>query len=182
MVPDPAPDVEDVMARAASLPGADGAAARAVMRRVTVNVGVLSAGTSANLVPAGAEAKLDIRIPLGLDVDTVEGRIARLLAAHDGITSTVTRRYEPTWTPEGAPVARACLSAAQQVLGGTVFPDMRIGGSDARLWRRAGFETVVHGLTPSNLGSPDESLDTDELWKLLAIECLAAQGFLSGLK
>lgn len=177
MTPAHLPEVDEIISSAASFLGADNPTARAVMRRVTVNVGIVSSGTSANLVPAGAEAKLDIRIPLGLNVKTVEAEIAGILSTHEGIRSSVTRRYEPTWTPADSPVAVACLTAAEQTLGRTALPDMRIGGSDARLWRRAGFETVVHGLTPNNLGSPDESLETDELWKLLAIECLAAQHF-----
>lgn len=179
MTPEHLPEVDEIISHAASCPGADDQNARAVMSRVTVNVGIISSGTSANLVPAGAEAKLDIRIPLGLDVKSVEAEIAGILTNHEGIRSSVTRRYEPTWTAADSRVAVACLAAAEQMLGRTAFPDMRIGGSDARLWRRAGFETVVHGLTPANLGSPDESLDAEELWQLLAIECLAAQKFLS---
>ena len=54
---------------------------------------------------------------------------------------------------------------------------MRIGGSDARLWRRAGFETVVLGLTPYGLGGPDENLVVDELAPLAAIFCIAARRF-----
>jgi succinyl-diaminopimelate desuccinylase len=44
--------------------------------------------------------------------------------------------------------------------------DSRIGGSDSRLWRRAGYPCVALGLTPSNLGAPDESCAVNELLEL----------------
>lgn len=178
LAPSPHPDAAGVMERAAGEPDADGPGARDVMGRVTVNLGRIEGGTSANLVPAHAQAGLDIRLPLGIGVATAEAEAMRILARHPNIEATIARRYEATWTQPAAPVARACLDAAGRVLDRSAFFDMRIGGSDARLWRRAGFDTVVHGLTPNNLGAADEHLDVDELWRLLAIQCLAARRFL----
>ena len=171
-------DAAGVMEAATAFPGADGPAARATMKRVTVNVGTVSGGVSSNLVPPRASAGLDIRIPLGLTVHDIEDSIRKRLSHRPGLSWNVTRRYEPTWTPISAPIANACLSAARQVLDGSAWADMRIGGSDARLWRRAGMEAVVLGPTPHNLGAPDENIETKELWRLLAIYSLAATNFL----
>ncbi len=173
-------EAAEVMRMAAGTAGADGPAARATMTRVTVNLGCLSGGTSPNLVPSSATAGLDIRLPLGVSVADVETAAADLLARHPAISWTATRRYEPTWTGVDTRIAAAGLEAGKSVLDVPVFPDMRIGGSDARLWRRAGMETIVQGLTPHNLGAPDENLDIDELPLLLAIQCLAAATFLTG--
>ncbi|MEM9762939.1 MAG: M20/M25/M40 family metallo-hydrolase [Pseudomonadota bacterium] len=173
-------EAAEVVAAAAEMPGADGPAARATMTRVTVNLGCLSGGLSANLVPSQATAGLDIRIPLGVSVATVEAAAAEILARHPRISWTPTRRYEPTWTSRRSRIAAAGIDAGRRVLGVPVFPDMRIGGSDARLWRRAGMETIVQGLTPYNLGAPDEHLDIRELSSLLAIQCIAAATFLAG--
>lgn len=170
-----------VMRAAAGTPGADGPAARATMTRTTVNLGYLSGGTSANLVPSSASAGLDIRVPLGVSVAEVEGKAADLLGHHPAISWRVARRYEPTWTGVQTRIAAAGLEGGKHVLDAPVFPDMRIGGSDARLWRRAGMETIVQGLTPHNLGAPDEHLEVDELPLLLAIQCVAASAFLAGL-
>jgi succinyl-diaminopimelate desuccinylase len=148
------------------------------MQRVTVNLGKIEGGTSSNLVPSKATAGLDIRIPLGLSADDVQGAAAGLLNRHPTVTWTTERFYEPSWTDAASPVAQACLSAVGDVRDAQAWFDMRIGGSDARLWRRAGFETVVLGLTPYNLGAPDEYLMTEELGPLTAIYCVAAQRFL----
>ena len=173
-------DAARVVEYAATIPNSDTPAARETMKRVTVNVGTVAGGISSNLVPPRASAGLDIRIPLGLSVRDVEDSIVERLETRPGLSWQVTRRYEPSWTSISAPIARACIAAAKQVLDGAAWADMRIGASDARLWRRAGMETVVLGLTPYNLGAPDENLETGELCQLLAIYSLAARKFLDG--
>lgn len=167
-----------VMREAAARPGADGAAARRTMAKVSVNTGVIGGGTSANLVPAHAEASLDIRVPLGVTLAAVRAEVARCLRAHEGLRARETRAYEATWTAPDSEIAAAVLSAAGTVLARPAFFDMRVGGSDARLWRRAGFDTVVNGLSAQNLGAPDEHFAADELATLAAIHALAARRFL----
>jgi succinyl-diaminopimelate desuccinylase len=150
-----------------------------VMQRITVNVGQIGGGISANLVPEDAWAKLDIRLPLGATVAEIECEIENRLVKHPAVTATVTRRYEATWTDPAHPIAIASLAAAGEVLGGTVRINMRVGASDARLWRRAGLPTIVCGLTPYNLGGPDESFELAELPRLAAIHALAAVKYLN---
>lgn len=165
-----------VLDAAALVPGADGAEARRTLRRLTVNLGRIEAGVSANLVPETARAACDVRIPVGLTCAEVEAEARRLLAPHR-LGLEIVRRYEPTWTPSTSAVASACLTGAWEELGAAWF-DGRIGGSDARLWRRAGFDTVAMGLTPRNLGAPDEALAVDELPALAAAIAASAAGFL----
>ena len=152
---------------------------RDVMSCITVNVGQMEGGLSANLVPDLALARLDIRLPMGTRVAQVEEAIAKCLAEMSGISWTVLRRYEPTWTPLSDPIVQVAQSAAAEVLGQPVAVNMRVGASDARLWRRAGVSTIVCGLTPHNLGGPDEYADIRELGPLAAIHALTAWDFLS---
>ena len=156
-----------------------GAGERETMSRITVNLGQVEGGISANLVPAKAVARLDIRLPMGISVAAVEARIEGMLAARPGLSFEVTRRYEATWTPADDPIAKCCVAAAARVLGRPVAVNMRVGGSDARLWRRAGMPTIVSGLTPYNLGAPDENLDVDELCQVAAIQMITAAYFLT---
>lgn len=173
-------EVDSAMADAEALSEPlGGSGERAVMSRVTVNIGRIEGGESANLVADRAIAQLDIRLPIGTTVAGVEGEIERIMASHPGVRHTITRRYEPTWTDPDHPIVRACLSAAGDILEGPVRANMRVGGSDARLWRRAGLPTVVCGLTPYNLGAPDEYIEIDELPALAAIHLLTAARFLN---
>ncbi|KHJ54135.1 hypothetical protein LA66_11710 [Aureimonas altamirensis] len=151
-----------------------------VMSRVTVNVGRIEGGTSPNLVPQKASADVDIRIPLGVPVSDVERQIDAVLVGHPGVSCSVTRRYEATWTSPAHPLVRYGTRAAEEVLGRPVVANMRVGASDARLWRRAGMATIVLGLTPHNLGGSDECLDIAELPVLASILALTVHDCLAG--
>jgi succinyl-diaminopimelate desuccinylase len=164
--PTPSIDVVSVISAASKLEKADGPEAREVMTRVTMNVGTLQGGTSVNLVPAEARAGLDIRIPIGLTTSDVKAAVQKILENHRQVLWQVTRCYEPTWTDSSAALTKACLKGAARGLGRISWTDSRIGGSDARLWRRAGYPCVAIGLTASNLGAPDESCDVEELGEL----------------
>lgn len=179
MQPSPPDEVTRTIAAARRLSEPLGGTGEAtILQTVTANIGTIAGGTTANLVPEGATASLDIRIPMGLAVADVESRIRELLEPLKGIRLAVTRRYEPTWTSPSDPIARAATEAAAMVLGRDVVANMRVGGSDARLWRRADVPTVVAGLTPHNLGAPDEFLDVSELVPLAEIHALTAARFL----
>ncbi|MBQ2262836.1 MAG: M20/M25/M40 family metallo-hydrolase [Loktanella sp.] len=166
LCPMPSDDVTAVISAASTLEQADGSAARAVMTRVTMNLGTLHGGLSANLVPSEASAGLDIRIPLGLTTAQVKAVIQKLMADHPDVLWQVTRCYEPTWTESSTSLTKACLKGAARALGRISWTDSRIGGSDSRLWRRAGYPCVAIGLTPNNLGAADESCDIEELGEL----------------
>ncbi|WP_213773722.1 M20/M25/M40 family metallo-hydrolase [Bradyrhizobium sp. dw_78] len=146
-----------------------GAGEKETMSRVTVNIGRIGGGVSPNLVPGTAWADLDIRIPVGVSVAEVEKRINAHLLAFPSVSADITRRYEATWTNADDPIVLSARAAAQDVLDAEVVVNMRVGASDARLWRRAGMPTIVCGLTPYNLGAPDEKLDMSELPILTAL-------------
>lgn len=150
-----------------------------VLQSITVNFGNISGGSSGNLVADEARASVDIRLPNGTQASEIEARAARLLGDIEGIRFDVTRRYEPSWTSPDDPLVAAVRAAGRAVLGADPKPNGRIGGSDARLYRAAGIPTVVCGLTPHNLGAPDEYVDVDELVEVAKIHAHAAFSFLT---
>ena len=150
-----------------------------VLRSITVNFGQIEGGLSPNLVASRAVVRCDVRLPMGVDVMSVEREIRRLLDPLEGVQVVVHRRYEPTWTSPADDVVGATLRAAGAVLGTGPVANMRVGASDARLYRAAGVPTVVCGLTPHNLGGPDEYADIDEMVALAKIHAIAALDYLS---
>lgn len=150
-----------------------------VLKQVTVNFGRISGGQTANLVPDCAEVNADIRLPMGTSVAKVEAEIGKLLNPLHGIRFEITRRYEPSWTLPNDPVVKDVLHACETVLTMKAVANMRVGASDARLYRAAGVPTVVCGLTPNNLGGPDEYVEINELVDVTKILTLSALNFLS---
>ena len=174
------PEIASVIASAKSISEPLGGEGEAdVLQRITVNFGRLSGGVSANLVADRALLNADIRLPMGTSVAEVEAEITRLLAPMSNVTFEIVRRYEPTWTSPTDPIVGAVKSACREVLGQGPVVNMRVGGSDARLYRAAGIPTVVCGLTPHNLGGPDEFVDIDEMVAVAKIQARTALNFLS---
>ena len=177
--PTPPPGVAEAIAAAQPISEAlSGAGEAAVLSSLTVNLGRIAGGTSPNLVPARAEAALDIRIPAGLSVATVERDLARALDGREGVSFEVLRRTEPSVTDPSHPLVRCVAQAATEVMGRAPAVNMRVGGSDARLFRRAGIATVVYGPTPHNMGGVDEHVLVDELITVARVHALAALALL----
>jgi acetylornithine deacetylase/succinyl-diaminopimelate desuccinylase-like protein len=149
------------------------------LQRVTVNIGTIAGGTSANLVPASASAKADIRLPIGVGTEKVEAKLRAWLGAIDGITWRVMRRYEPRYTDPDHQIVRCVTDAAHEVLGERPVVNMRVGASDARLYRMDGIPSVVFGCTPFNMGGPDENILIDELVAVAKVHALAGFDFLN---
>jgi acetylornithine deacetylase/succinyl-diaminopimelate desuccinylase-like protein len=149
------------------------------LSRVTVNIGHVTGGTSMNLVPAHARAGVDIRLPVGVASNEIETRFAAALAGMEGISWRVLRRYEASYTAPGSEIVGTVAAAAREVLGQPPAINMRVGGSDSRLYRLANIPTVVYGPTPFNMGSADEYALVDELHAVATVHALAGLDFLA---
>jgi len=70
-------------------------------------------------------------------------------------------------------------NAATAVLGRRPVVNMRVGASDARLYRMDGIPSVIFGCTPFNMGAPDENILIEELVAVAKVHALAAFDFLN---
>jgi len=134
------------------------------LSRLTVNLGRVAAGTSTNLVPERAEAGLDIRLPPGTTTEAVIAAERSAIADLPGVTLSVDVAWEPTVTPPDHPLFEALACAAEAVLGRRPVLNLRVGGSDARLFRLFGIPTAVFGPTPHGMGGADEHVELAELF------------------
>src|SRR5262249_46609127 len=140
-----------------------GAGEAATLARVTVNIGTIEGGVSPNLVPTRALARVDIRLPVGIATAVLQETLDVWLGPMEGVTWRPLRRFEPNFTdPDDEIITRVC-AVAEEVLGTAPAVNMRVGGSDSRWYRMHGVPTVVYGLTPFNMGGPDEYILVDEL-------------------
>ena len=149
------------------------------LQRVTVNIGTIEGGISPNLVPAQARAAADIRLPVGVTLEAVEVALHHELDVCEGVTWRIIRAYPPSFTPPDHEIVARTVAAATKVFGKAPVSNMRVGASDARLYRMFGVPSVVFGCTPFNMGAPDEHILVDELIAVAKVHTLAAFGFLS---
>lgn len=143
-----------------------GAGEAETLARVTVNLGRIVSGTSTNLVPDSAEAGLDLRLPPGLSTDAVIAAARAAISGLPGVDMTVDVAWEPTVTPPGHWLFGALARAAEPHLGAKPVLNLRVGASDARLFRLFGIPTAVFGPTPHGMGGADENVALAELFAL----------------
>lgn len=180
LVPDEPPDVVAAIAAAKTVSEPlSGTGEADTLRRLTVNIGVIEGGVSPNLVPTRATAKADIRLPVGLRAADVEARLVTEIAKLDGVKLRVIQRYEPNFTPPSHEIVENIVAAATVVLQRPPVVNMRVGASDARLYRAFDIPSVVFGPTPYNMGGPDEYVEIDELLAVAKVHALAAFRFLA---
>lgn len=146
--------------------------------RVTVNIGTIEGGTSPNLVPTQAIARVDIRLPVGITTAVLAERLDAWLGPMPGVSWRATRRFEPSFTDPAHEIVRRTAEVAEEVLGEVPAVNMRVGGSDSRWYRMHGVPTVVLGLTPFNMGGPDEHVLVEELLAVARVHTLVAYDFL----
>jgi succinyl-diaminopimelate desuccinylase len=156
-----------------------GAGEAETLQRLTVNIGTITGGVSPNLVPSRANAAADIRLPLGITLDAVEEALHRELDHIEGVSWRIIRKYPPSVTLPDHEIVRATIAAATAVLGRAPVANMRVGASDARLYRMFGVPSVVFGCTPFGMGGPDEHVLVDELVVVAQVHALTALRFLS---
>lgn len=155
-----------------------GAGEAEVLSAITLNLGQIQGGVSPNLIPAHARAEADIRLPAGVSAREIEERLRDSLAKIEGVGLVVNRRSEPSYTDPTNEIVAATVAAATQVPGSAPAVNMRVGASDARVFRKANIPTVVYGPTPFNMGAADEFVLVEELEAVMRVHALTAFGFL----
>jgi succinyl-diaminopimelate desuccinylase len=148
------------------------------LQRITVNIGTIAGGVSPNLVPSRAHAAADIRLPVGITLEAVEQALHRELDGIEGVGWHIIQKYPPSVTFPDHEIVRATIAAATTILGRAPVANMRVGASDARLYRMFGVPSVVFGCTPFGMGGADEHVLVDELVAVAQVHALTALRFL----
>jgi succinyl-diaminopimelate desuccinylase len=158
--------------------GIDESAAAA---RASVNIGKVRGGLAPNLAASSASAEVDIRIPLGMTVDEVIAAARRLLD-EAGIAATLEeiRTSPPVVTAPGEPVVVSAVTHAARATGRDARPVVRVGASDARLFRQYGIPSVVCGPVPHNFAGVDEYVELSELFETATVHAGVVADLLEG--
>lgn len=115
----------------------------------TTNIGIVKGGHAANIIPAYAEAEIDIRFPLGMDKKKIIAKIKQAekqLLVHEKkakIEIEETYGAQPHLTKQDSLIVRSFLDSARQM--GIKMRVGTIGGiTDAKSLTFAGIDTLVH--------------------------------------
>jgi len=157
-----------------------GAGETDALQRVTVNLGVIEGGTSVNLIPDRASARVDIRFPPGLSVAQMLAAIERKVGGLGNVSFSELSSSEPNWTEPDHEIVTRTLANAEAYLGTAPARNMRLGFSDARFYRYKSVPSVVYGPVPHNMGGPDEYVAVADIKAVAYVHAMTAFDYLTG--
>lgn len=158
-----------------------GAGMTELIRRPTVNVGTISGGAKVNMVAGEAHAEIDVRLPLGVELEAAIREAERTVASHPGATLEVLKAAPPTFSDPDDPIFVAMRGAATAVRGSEPITCVAAPATDARLWRQRGVPAAIYGPKPYRLGGVDEHISVQDLYDVSETHAVAAARYLAGV-
>lgn len=120
----------------------------AVFEHVTINIGTIRGGSSANVVADTCVVEVDTRVPIGLSRQEVLTRVRELLA-EEGIEAEIEPIgfcSEPNWTLASDPVVSTLVAALRELSGDPETSGvLQWASSDARTFRSHGIPVLQYG-------------------------------------
>jgi succinyl-diaminopimelate desuccinylase len=180
----PAPEASNLAAAldaaADVIEKAYGLGASKIVRRVTVNPGVIKGGLKVNMVAAECSFEMDIRVPNGLDAPQILAEVDKIVARYPEVSYRRINYSPPSWCPPDSEMAQLVRANAQAVSGIDPVPVISLGGTDARLWRYKDLPAIVYGPSPTGMGSTDEHVSVEEFFHVVRCHVLSACDYMSG--
>ena len=167
----------------AAIEGSLGGGAAEVMRRVSMNVGIVRGGDAINMLPAKCVLDVDFRLPVGISRAEARAEAAAIVDRHPGVRCEEldTGAVEANWSDPGHEMMGCLVRNAGSGPGGVApQPVIGLGGTDTRFWRARGVPAFVHGCSPAGMGAADESVGIGEFRRVLRTHALAAFDYLRG--
>lgn len=134
---------------------------------VTVNIGTISGGTKSNVVADYCEAELDIRVPIGCELQTVIDKLDNIieeLQLKDKIKYEYDYNSPANYTDANTDLVKSVVKNAEHIWKKTVLPAYQWASSDARYYRAKDIPTIQYG--PANtkgIHSYNEDVDVEDI-------------------
>ena len=178
----PAPESDNLAAAldqaAEVIDKAYGSGASRIVRRVTVNPGVVRGGLKVNMVASQCTFEMDIRVPNGLDAPQIFAAVDEIMARYSEVSYRQLNYNPPNWCPPDCEMAEIVRANARAVSGIDPTPVISLGATDARLWRYKDLPAVVYGPSPTGMGTTDECVTVEELFHVVRCHVLSAYEYM----
>lgn len=142
-------------------------------RRVTLNAGILEAGDARSMIAPDASAEIDIRLPPGLSLESLDAQVLESLKG-TGVDCRRSRSWVANWTDPDDDLAQAVSSAARLVRGDSPVVTVRHPASDVMRWRSLGRPAVCYGPQPTLSAGVDDYAIEQDVIDCCAVYALAA--------
>ena len=149
-----------------------------VIKRFTLNIGVVRGGVKVNMLPGNCRLECDVRVPVGETTEKALACMREIVTAHKGARLEVMGFADPNWSDPGHPMVGHLRQACADTFGFSPFAITSLGATDARIWRAKGVPAYTYGTTATNVAMPDEHTDIVEWLGVVKTLTLAAHAYL----
>jgi succinyl-diaminopimelate desuccinylase len=156
-----------------------GDGASKIIRKITVNPGLITGGVKVNMVAAECRFQVDIRVPNGLTKDDIMPKISAITNRYPDVTCEVLLHEPAAWTPPDAEMVNYIRDNSIFVSGVEPVPVISLGATDARLWRYKDLPAITYGPAPRGMGSINEHVPVDEFIHVVKCHVLSAFDYLN---
>ncbi len=163
----------------AAVDQAMGPGASLIVPKVTLNVGVMTGGLKVNMVPGQCRIEADIRLPLGLDKDTIMEEVHKIVARYPEVAVEEINFNPPSYCDPYGEMVEILQNNARQLSGVEPVPIVSLGGTDARLWRYRNIPAYVYGPPPAGMGACDEHVTVEDFLQVVRTHVLSAYDYLT---
>ena len=152
--------------------------AAGVIKRFTLNIGVVRGGVKVNMLPGSCRLECDVRVPVGETCEKALSRIRAIVGTHADARVELMGFTDPNWSDPAHPMVAHLRQACADACGLRPFAITSLGATDARIWRMKGVPAFTYGTTATNVAMPDEHTDIEEWIGVVKTLTLAAHGYL----
>lgn len=150
-----------------------------IVPKVTLNIGVITGGLKVNMIPGHCRIEADIRLPLGIDKETVMKELRNIVARYPQVTFDEINFAPPNYCDPNGEMVEILQRNVKQLSGVTPTPIVSLGGTDARLWRYRNIPAYVYGPPSTGMASYDEHVTVDNYLHVVRTHVLSAYDYLS---
>ncbi len=156
-----------------------GSGAGAILPKATLNIGTISGGLKVNMIPGECSFEADIRLPVGVDKETIMAEVEKIAWAYPEASWEEINCSLPSYCDPYGEMVEIIQANVETLRGYRPTPVVSLGGTDARLWRHVGIPAYVYGPFPTGMGSADENVPEEDFFHVLKTHVLSAYDYLT---
>lgn len=148
----------------------------------TLNIGTLNGGIKVNMIPETCTFQADIRLPIGLEPETVLWHIDQALVAYPDASYMVQHAASnpASYCDATHPVAKTMARMADLVTGQRPVAILGLGATDCKFWRYLNIPAFVYGVSPKSQGTENECVLIEEFLNVVKVHALTVWEYLEG--
>jgi acetylornithine deacetylase/succinyl-diaminopimelate desuccinylase-like protein len=179
------PSLQDYLTRPDVRQVADsimGSGAAKLMFKPSVNIGTIRGGVKVNMIPSSCVFEVDIRLPIGLDAETVLSKINNILEEFSEVTYKV--QQAATNPPAASPLEHTLVRLLQRNgipfrgSGTEPLAICSLGATDCKHFRYHDIPAYTFGPSPETMAGKDERVSVQEFLDVVKLHTVTAWDYL----